>query len=190
MKKLLLPLLLLFIIKANAQLLSWTPDFIQESSTPITITMDATIKSWFIHHLMYMHIGVITNLSTSPSDWKYVKFPDSQYTLCCYTMYFSRNSNKWQYTITGSLRSYFGITNASETIKKIAILFRMVQKWRSKQQMLMASDMYVPVYDNGLYARIDVPFQQPLYKPIPEPITKYIGDPVAITARKQAKAAP
>ena len=42
MKKFLLPFLLLFIIKANAQLLSWTPDFIQESSTPVTIIMNAT----------------------------------------------------------------------------------------------------------------------------------------------------
>ena len=41
MKKFLLLLLVLFIVKANAQLLSWTPDFIQESSTPVTITMDA-----------------------------------------------------------------------------------------------------------------------------------------------------
>ena len=45
------------------------------------------------------------------------------------------------------------------------------------------NDMYVPVYDNGVYARIDVPYQQPLYDPIPEPIVKNFGDPLSITAK-------
>ncbi len=185
MKKLLLPFLLLFIIKANAQLLSWTPDFIQESSTPVTITMDASLgNNGLLNYTpttdVYVHIGVITNLSTSSSDWKYVKFawgttdPNAQ---CTYL-----GNNKWQYTITGGLRTFFGITNSGETIKKISILFRngngsKVQRNRD------GSDMYVPVYDNGLYARIDVPYKQPTYIPVAEPITKNVGDPLSITMK-------
>src|ERR1700754_5110826 len=127
MKKCLLPLLLLFIVKANAQLLSWSPDFIQESSTPVTITMNANYGNKGLLNYtpttdVYVHIGVITNLSTSSSDWKYVKFtwgttdPNAQCT--------SVGTNQWKYTITGGLRTFFGITNSGETIKKIAILFR------------------------------------------------------------------
>ncbi len=193
MKKLLLPVLLLLIIKANAQLLSWAPDFIQESSTPVTITMDASYGN---HGLLnytptsdvYVHIGVITNLSTSPSDWKYVKFPNfnTPYAAAQCT---SLGNNKWQYTLTGGLRSYFGITNSSETIKKIAILFRNGSGSLKQTNVISDSDMFVPVYDNGLYARIDVPFQQPLYNPIPEPITKNIGDPVAITMKASKSSA-
>ena len=56
--------------------------------------------------------------------------------------------------------------------------------------MLMASDMYIPVYDNGLYARIDVPYQQPTYDPIPEPITKNIGDGLTITIKSSRAVAP
>jgi len=66
MKKILLPVLLLFILKANAQLLTWSPDFIQESSTPVTITMDANFGNKGLLNYtptsdVYVHIGVITN---------------------------------------------------------------------------------------------------------------------------------
>ncbi|MEP6464756.1 MAG: alpha-amylase family glycosyl hydrolase [Parafilimonas sp.] len=183
MKKFLLPLLLLFIVKANAQLLSWTPDFIQETSTPVTITMNANYGN---HGLLnytpttdvYVHIGVITNLSNG--QWAYVKFtwgstdPNAQ---CTYL-----GNNQWKYTITGGLRSYFGITNQSEVIQKIAILFRN-GSGSLKQANTDGSDMYIPVYDNGLYARIDLPYKQPTYNPIPEPIIKNIGDPLSITMK-------
>ena len=43
--------------------------------------------------------------------------------------------------------------------------------------------MYVPVYDNGVYARIDVPYKQPTFTPIPEPLTKNLGDALSITAK-------
>ncbi|MBV9961707.1 MAG: T9SS type A sorting domain-containing protein [Parafilimonas sp.] len=183
MKKILLPFLLLFIVKANAQLLSWTPDFIQESSTPVTITMNANYGNKGLLNYtpttdVYVHIGVITNLSNG--QWAYVKFqwgttdPNAQ---CTYL-----GNNQWRYTIPGGLRSFFGITNSGETIKKIAILFRS-GNGNSVQRNADGSDMYVPVYDNGLYARIDVPYKQPTYNPIPEPITKNVGDALTITMK-------
>ena len=42
MKKLLLLPFLLLVLAANSQLLTWTPDFIQEGSGAITITLDST----------------------------------------------------------------------------------------------------------------------------------------------------
>jgi len=41
--------------------------------------------------------------------------------------------------------------------------------------------MYVPVYDNNLAVRFNIPFMQPLYTPIPETINKMVGDNIAIT---------
>ncbi len=186
MKKILLPLLLLFILKTNAQLLSWTPDFIHDTtSSTVTITMNATYgNNGLLNYTpttdVYVHIGVITSLSTSSSDWKYVKFTWATTPAAAQCTYLG--SNKWQYKITGGLRNYFGITNASETIKKIAILFRN-GAGTTVQRNADASDMYIPVYDNGLYARIDVPFKQPTYNPIPEPLTKNIGDALSITMK-------
>ncbi len=187
MKKFLPLVALFFVFKTNAQLLSWTPDFIYDTtSSTVTITMDADYgNKGLISHTpttdVYVHIGVITNLSTSSSDWKHVVFSnfDSAYTAaqCTYA-----GSNKWQYTITGGLRNFFGITSTSETIKKIAILFRS-GNGSIVQRNTDASDMYIPVYDNGLYARIDVPFQQPTYNPIPEKANYIVGDLLNVTMK-------
>src|SRR5262250_2312173 len=116
MKKLLLPIFLLLISAANAQLLSWTPDFIHETSTPVTITTDANfgnkaLLSYANTSDVYVHIGVITNLSTSSSDWKYVKFTWGTTDAAAHCTY--NGSNKWTYTITGGLRTFFGISNGS-----------------------------------------------------------------------------
>jgi len=185
MKKLLLFPFFFSILIANAQLLSWTPDFIHESSNPVTITMDATYGNKGLLNYnpttdVYVHIGVITSKSTSSSDWKYVKFTWGTTTAAAQCTYLG--SNKWKYTISGGLRSYFGITDAGETIQKIAILFRN-GNGTVVQRNANGSDMYIPVYDNGLYARIDAPYSQPLYDPTPEPITKHVGDSLTIIAK-------
>ena len=102
MKKILLSFLLLIVIKANAQLLSWTPDFIQESSTPVTITMDANYGNKGLLNYtptsdVYVHIGVITNYSTSTSDWKYAPFTWGTANAAAQCAYLS--NNKWKYTM-------------------------------------------------------------------------------------------
>ncbi|MGZ4048875.1 MAG: hypothetical protein ACXVNN_05885, partial [Bacteroidia bacterium] len=177
--------LLLFYFQSFSQLLSWSPDFIQEASTPVVITVDAAkgnqgLLNYTPTSDVYVHIGVITNLSTGSSDWKYVTSvwgttnPLFQAT--------SLGGNKWSYTITGGLRSYFGISNPAETIQKIAILFRS-GNGNLKQANTDGSDMYIPVYDNGLYARIDNPFYQPKYIRTAESITKTVGDVLPIAGK-------
>ena len=176
-------ILLFFSFQSFSQLLSWTPDFIQESSTPVVITVDATKgNQGLINYAptsdVYVHIGVITNLSTGSSDWRYVNFtwgttnPLAQAT--------SSGVNKWTYTITGGLRTYFGISNPAESIQKIAILFRN-GSGALKQANTDGSDMYIPVYTTSLAARFTVPLMQPTYIPQPETIAKNIGDNIAMT---------
>lgn len=186
----LLVVLLIGSIKINAQLLSWTPPFIQESSTPVEIIVDATkgnqgLKDYTPTSDVYVHIGVITSLSTSNTDWKYSKFTWGTIDAAANATYLG--NNKWKYTIAGGMRNFFGITNSSETVKKIAILFRNGSGSRV-QRNADASDMYVPVYDNALYLRIDEPYRQPLYTPIPEPVSKNVGDQVAINAKSSQAA--
>ncbi len=70
-------LLLFFSLKSFSQLLSWSPDFILENSTPVVITMDASKGNQGLLNYtpvtdVYVHIGVITNMSANSSDWKYV----------------------------------------------------------------------------------------------------------------------
>ncbi|MFM8758611.1 MAG: hypothetical protein ACKODS_03585, partial [Methylophilaceae bacterium] len=129
---------------------------------------------------VYVHIGVITTKSTSASDWKYVKFTWA--TTNTQAQCSSLGNNQWRYTITGGLRTFFGITDATERITKISILFRSGDG-NKVQRNTDGSDMYVPVYTSSAAVRIDEPFRQPLFTPTPEPITKSIGERININAK-------
>ncbi len=177
--------ILFFRSQSFSQLLSWSPDFIQEGNSPVVITMDATkgnqgLLNYTPTSDVYVHIGVITNLSTSSSDWKYVNSVWGTTNPTFQAAY--PGNNKWSYTITGGLRTFFGISNPAETIQKIAILFRS-GNGNLKQSNFDGSDMYIPVYDNGLYARIDNPFYQPKYIRTVESITKTVGDILPIVGK-------
>jgi glycosidase len=174
----------LFFSTSHAQLLGWTPDFIQENSNTIEITCDGTKGNQGLKDYtpsdVYVHIGAITTLSSGSADWKYVPFTWGTTTAAAKAA--NTSTNVWKFTISGGLRSFFNITNPNEKIVKIAILFRS-GNGNKKQTNTDGTDMYVPVYDNGLNVRLDIPARQPLYVPIPEPISKNAGDAISITAK-------
>ena len=183
-------LLICCTLYSHAQLLTTTPDFIQETSPSIDIVADATkgnagIKDYVNTTDIYVHIGCITSLSTSSSDWKYSKFTWGTTNVLAQCTYLG--NNKWKYNIAGGLRTYFGITNTAEKILKIAILFR-YGNGNTKLTNADGSDMFLPVYDNGNAVRITDPLKQPTYISIPETIAKTIGNSVAITAKAAAAA--
>lgn len=171
---------------SNAQLLSWTPLFPTENdpSQTLVITVDATkgnkgLLNYTPTSDVYVHIGVITNKSTSSTNWLYVPFQWGTTPAAANATY--AGNNKWTYTITGSLRSFFSITDPTETIQKIAILFRN-GSGSLKQANADGSDMYVPIYTSNLAVRIDQPAKQPTYTPIPEPQNWTIGSNFTFTA--------
>jgi glycosidase len=166
---------------ADAQVLSWTPAFPKDNDN-IVVTMDATKGNRGLNNYtpasdVYVHVGVITNLSTSASDWRYVRFtwattnPAAQAT--------SLGGNLWQYTISNP-RTFFGVP-AGETILKMAILFRS-GNGNLKQANTDGSDMYIPVYTTTIATKFTVPPFQPTFIPTPEPISKQVGDNIALTA--------
>lgn len=164
----------------SAQLLTWTPDFAKDNDN-ITITVDAAkgnqgLLNYTPTSDVYVHIGVITNLSTSPTNWRYAPFTWGTTPPAAQATYLG--SNKWQYSIT-NIRTFFGVP-AGETILKIAILFRN-GSGSAVQRNADGSDMYVPVYSTALAVRFSVPPFQPLYTPIPEPISKQVGDNINVT---------
>ena len=66
----------LFANFCHSQLLSWTPEFPKDNDN-VTITVDATKGNQGLLSFagnVYVHIGVITNLSTDPTNWRYSKF--------------------------------------------------------------------------------------------------------------------
>jgi glycosidase len=170
-----------------AQLLSWTPSFPVENdpATNVVITVDANkgnqgLLNYASTNDVYVHIGVITTKSANSSDWKYAPFTWATTPAAAHCIYLG--SNKWQYTIAGGLRTFFGISDGTEHILKIAILFRSGDGSKA-QRNSDGSDMYVSVYDNSIVAvRFTDPPFQPFYVPQPEPITKTVGDNINLTA--------
>jgi len=182
MKKIIL--LISIFLTANfcrSQLLTWTPDFAKDNDN-ITITADATKGNQGLMGYsgnVYVHVGVITNLSTGPSNWRYSKFTWGSTEAAALAT--PAGTNKWSYTIN-NIRTFFAVP-AGEIIQKIAILFRAGNCTDClAQRNADQSDMYVPVYDNNLAVRFNVPLMQPLYTPIPEPLNKMVGESINIMA--------
>ncbi|MEO6253144.1 MAG: alpha-amylase family glycosyl hydrolase [Ferruginibacter sp.] len=167
----------------NAQrLLSWTPEFPVDNST-LSFTVDCAKGNQGLFNFeggnsnnVYVHIGVITNLSTGPSDWRYVKFtwgtadPAAKAT--------ALGGNKYQYSIT-NIRSFMGVP-AGETIRKVTVIFRNATG-TLKQVNSDNSDMYLPVYAQGQAAiRFNLPPAEPRYIPWLEPITVPVGTNIPV----------
>src|ERR1700722_20658517 len=100
----LIGLLVLFVANiVRAQLLTTVPAFPQDTGT-VVFTVDCSKGNQGLLNYanpgdVYVHIGVITNLSSGPGDWRYAPFtwgttnPAAQAT--------SLGNNKYQYTIAG-----------------------------------------------------------------------------------------
>lgn len=121
----LLALLLLALTgTARAQVVTTSPAFFS-AADPVTLTFDAAQGNQGLNNFtgdVYAHIGVITNLSTSPSDWRYVKFtnfnaPDPSVLLT------RTGPNTYALSITPSVRAWFNVP-AAEQILKLAMVFR------------------------------------------------------------------
>ena len=177
-------LILFFVFSVNAQrLLSWTPEFSVDNST-LSFTVDCNKGNQGLLNFeggnsnnVYVHVGVITNLSSGPTDWKYTKFtwgtadPLARAT--------PLGANKYQYTIT-NIRSFFGVP-AGETIKKVTAIFRNATG-SSKQVNSDVSDMYLPVYGSSEYGvRLNLPPFEPRFIPWVEPINVAVGGSISIT---------
>ncbi len=183
----------LFVISTffcQSQVLRWAPSFIQENSQTISITCNGKFgNKGLIDYApasdVFVHIGAITNLSTGSSDWKYAPFTWA--TTNALASATNSASNEWTFTISGGLRSFFKITNPNEKIIKIAVLFRSGNGSKALRNE-NGSDMYIPVYDNGLYARIDEPLSNPTFIPSLITVNKNIGDNFTIVGNASQSA--
>ncbi len=174
--------LLFFLFSLQAQELTVVPGFPADTAT-VTIVVDCSKGNQGLFNYsntgdVYVHTGVITNLSTAPNDWRYVKFnqnfnlpnPALQATYL--------GNNKYSFSIAG-IRNYYGVP-AGETILKIAILFRSGDG-NTVQRNSDGSDMYVSIYTGSLAIQFIQPPFQPTYTPVPEPITKHTGDTLTVS---------
>jgi 1,4-alpha-glucan branching enzyme len=103
-----------------AQEIEWTPYF-ATSSDSVVIVYDASKGNGALVNVfpVYAHTGVITNLSTGPSDWRYVKTQWGQNTP--ETQLSFVGNNKWK--LAFKIRDYYNVP-AGETILSLAFVFR------------------------------------------------------------------
>ena len=124
-KRVLISFLSLFLIVlfVNAQVVTTSPASFVESDL-VSLTFDATQGDAGLKDYtgdVYAHIGVVTNLSSSNSDWKYVKAAWSSNTASCKCV--RQAANSYLLTLTPDVRAYFGVPQG-ESIYKIALVFR------------------------------------------------------------------
>jgi 1,4-alpha-glucan branching enzyme len=175
---------LMFLLRPlPAQLLTTSPVFPADTGT-VTIVVDCSKGNQGLFNYaatgdVYVHTGVITNNSTSQTDWRYVKLNanfNQPYPALAATYL---GNSKYSFTIPG-IRAYYGVS-AGETILRVAILFRSGDGTKV-QRNGDGSDMYVQVFDNSsLAARFALPPLQPKYNPIPEAINKAVGDSLTVS---------
>jgi len=182
MRRLVFVFVALLTMKSSiAQLIKTTPEFPVDTS-PLSIVVDLTkgnqgLMNYANTNDVFVHVGVITNLSANNSDWKYVKFtwattdPNAKATFI--------STNKYKFDIP-NIRSFFGVP-PGETIRKVAILFRngngsLVQ--RNADASVDMGNMYIPVYSSVPAAKFILPPYEPYFVPKPEPITKSVGNTI------------
>lgn len=149
MKRILLALAAIFMLSSlsvKADMFSSTPTPLQETSKNVVITFDALQSGVAgLQNLstdLYAHIGVYTNLS--PNTWAHTStWKDNAAKYCLKRV----AANKYELEI-GDIRTYFGITNANETVTKICIIAR------TADGTVQTSDQFVDVYPDGLYVAL------------------------------------
>lgn len=133
--------------QAWSQMVTTTPAF-PTTSGSITVVFDVSSMSGGLSTYtgtdVYVHTGVITNKSTSSTDWKYATTwlnNNSKYKLV------SLGNKKWQFTITPDIKSFYGVPS-SETVQKLMFVLR--NSTGSVEGKNSGNDIAVPVYTADL----------------------------------------
>ena len=126
------------------------------AGSAVTITFDAALGNGGLKDFtgdVYAHTGVLTDLSTGGSDWKYVKTawgentPDTKLTRI--------SANTYTLEIGPSIREYYGVP-VWETITHMAFVFRSADsQLEGKEEG--NKDIFVEVFPEGLKVNITVP---------------------------------
>lgn len=110
-----------------AQVVSFQPSFATQNDT-ITITFDATEGNGELAGFtgdVYLYTGLITDKSTSSSDWKYVKPAGSTgwESYPSELQLTSKGNDIWEFEYPSSIREFYGVS-AIDDVEQITLLFR------------------------------------------------------------------
>lgn len=166
-------------------LVTFTPTFPNDDSE-ITLLFDSNKGNKALQGFsgdIYAHIGVLTNQSESPSEWKYVKTEWEENTSANRLVQVSTGL----YQLKLSPQQFFSIPS-NEKITHLAMVFRNANG-SSIARNEDGSDIYLPIYEKEkLYVRFALPEIQPTY--IIQPISQHwmVGQTIEIGGVASSKA--
>ncbi|WP_324671155.1 alpha-amylase family glycosyl hydrolase [Hymenobacter sp. GOD-10R] len=149
-------LLLLGLPAAQAQVVTTQPYFFRDD-TPVTLTFDATQGNGGLANFtgpVYIWTGVVTNLSTSNTNWRYVKSPSFNQPDPAALMTRSA-TNPNLYTITLTPRTFYNVP-AAEQILRLGMLFKDAAG-NTIGRGDGGADIFVDVFQGGYAVRITSP---------------------------------
>ncbi|MDX2286736.1 MAG: alpha-amylase family glycosyl hydrolase [Bacteroidia bacterium] len=159
---LLLPALLCTSGPLSAQLLQVDP-VLPTPADSVTIRYDATKGNGELTGIspVYAHAGIITQNSTSPTDWKYVQGTWGTADPKVLMTALGNNVHRIGYRI----RPFYSNFPATDTLKRLAFVFRN-QDGSKVGRSPDGSDIFYPAHDKpGLGARIASPENGSIYEP-------------------------
>ena len=142
--------LLVVVTTAGAQVVITTPTFPSQTDT-ITVLFDASKGNRDLVGYtgdVYAHTGVITFLSTSPTDWRFVKAQWTENTPACKLQRIG--ANLYSMTIANP-RAFYGVAG-TEQIRQLAFVFRSSDGSRVGRAE-DGTDIYVELFAPGTYIR-------------------------------------
>lgn len=163
MRTILLSLLLICIpAMAFSQVVATLPAFPTENDA-VEIIFDASLGTAGLKDYtgeVYAHTGVITDRSTSGSDWKYA--PSWGDNSAKYRLE-SLGDNKWKLNLSPSVRGYYGVEEG-EKVKQLVFVFRSGDNSKEGKDT-GGKDIYAPIYAEGLNVSFSAPLNDQLLAP-------------------------
>lgn len=153
----------LIIKNALTQVVTTIPEFPTADQDSIIVIFDATKGDGGLANIpppIYAHTGVITNMSTSPTDWKYVIADWSTNT--DKALMTPLGNNLYQLVLKPTVRGFYNVPE-SETILKIAFVFRNSDGSRTGRES-DGSDIFYDIYPPGLNVNIQSPVNGAIYE--------------------------
>lgn len=137
---------------ANMPLISIYPEIIYDNNNDdIVVLVNATDTAMANYTGdMYAHTGLMTQNSTSLSDWKYVKADWNENKEECKLV--NCGNNIWRFVIRGGVRSFYGVSNG-DSVEGVLFVFRSADG--KKEIKDNGSDILVQVYNaESMYTQL------------------------------------
>ena len=155
----------------NAQVITADPEF-PNANSAVTIYFDASLGNMTLKDFtgdVYAHTGLITDSSTSSSNWRYVIAEWTENTSKAKLTRLS--ANLYQLTISPTINEFYAVPEGEEVLK-LAFVFRNSDGSKVAREA-DGSDIFYNVYPEGLNVNISAPVSDLIILP---------GEQIAIEA--------